>query len=689
MREVELGQAGKLVPAVTSGKIEEEGGWIVAAGKQIYRVKAGQTEAACYEYPFESEITALHQIDSDTCLIADSEGLISRLNIASQTLEKVHKGRKGVTAMQGWAGVVVVGTRNGGMVVGGEEEIALQGVGAGEVLQVTFSPSGRLFTLITSTATLSVYRLGSWELLHSSSIWTSPSLPAPQLTVGWNTSGEVLALPGDVRLNFLRPEEETAEATEFQAASPIVAVAYTRSDEHIYLMTLTHSLLLYSQLSRTVVAAYMLPSLPPTFSVVQDGVYCSWEYGRLCWVNRSDFKLATARRLLQGDDIDPFHTAIGVLPQDTLPSSTPTLLFQSILGSITRSEQHYVVSSQQMSAFFVDVTFSKRDFHQNLHFEDISSILMAHMSESGAVFGSKLIGELGEDDFVEEDKKNRKAMIQFKSFKGGEDWVVKLSGREDVEKLSVGASWCAVLTSKLFLRVFTCRGGAQLYTFSFSCPILALYTHNDTLAVLYQADLPTLGLQRLAFSTYDIRPAASSSVSSRLKGVLAPIPPQETITWAGFSSEGDLCCVDSKGDVRMYSAEYLAWERVGRLEEWKVVGISKSEVYGFDKQGKYLRRQRLQIETGKEAITGETLAKLLLIPGKGTLNDQFLQEFTSAIESNSESSIHSLLLSLSSHSDISKAFKGLRALSPALYTALAPLRQTLLSEQPAKLTKEA
>lgn len=266
--------------------------------------------------------------------------------------------------------------------------------------------------------------------------------------------------------------------------------------------------------------------------------------------------------------------------------------------------------------------------------------------------------------------------------------MVKLSGREDVEKLCVGSTWCAILTSKLFLRIFTCRGGAQLFTFSFSYPILALYTHNDRLAVLYQADLPTLGMQRLAFSTYDIRPAALNSVTAVLKGVLAPIPPQKTITWAGFSSEGDLCCVDSKGDVRMYSSQWLAWERVGKLEDWRVVGISKSEIYGFDKQGKYLRREKLRIETGKEAITGETLTNLLFPPIKATLNDHFLQEFSSAIESKSESSLQSLLISLSSRTDVQKAFKCLRALSPGLYTALAPLRLTLLSELPAKMTKE-
>lgn len=680
MREVELKQAGKVVSAGSAREVE---GWVVAIGRQIYRVVAGKVEDAYYEYPHESDITALYQIDSNTCLIGDSEGRISRLE-GLQRLEQVHKMRIGVTVLQGWAGVIVAGTRTGGVVVGGEEEIPLQGTSEGAVLQVSFSPSGRLFALLTSTATLSVYRLGSWQLLHSSSIWTS-SLPAPPLTVGWNKTGEVLALPGDVRLNFLRPEEQTAEATEFTASSHIVAVAYTHSDELLYLLTLAQSLLLYSQLSHTVVGAYLLPSLPVTITVLPDCLYCSSLSG-LYWVTRGDFKLAVAHRLLEAGQIDPFQTAMGALPQDALPVSNSTLLYQSLLGSITRSEQHSTLSSQHLSFFSISVTFSKPDFHRNLHFPDMDNISLAHMSESGAIFGSKRKGELGDDDFVEEDKQNRKALVQFKSLKQGADWVVKLSGREDVEKLCVGGSWCAVFTSQLLLRVFACRGGAQLYVFSFSCPILTLFTHTETLAVLYQADLPSLGLQRLAFSTYLIRPAASPSVVHSLKAVLAPIPPQETVIWTDFSSEGVLSCTDSRGDVRMYREKLQTWERVGRLKGWRVVGISKSEIYGFQPLGKYLTRKTIEMETVAPGMTGEELEKLLFFSSKRSINDPFLREFDCAIKENSSSALRSLLLSLASPSDVKKAFNLLRSLSPSLYSVLAPLRQSLV---PTKLTKEA
>ena len=680
MREVELKQAGKVVPAGSAREVE--GSWVVAVGRQIYRVKAGEVEAAIYDYPQESDITALHQIDSSTCLLGDSAGQISRLK-GFHTLEKVHKVPSGVTALQGWAGVVVAGMRTGGVVVGGDEEIALQGVGQGAVLQVSFSPSGRLFSLLTSTATLSVYRLGNWQLLHSSAIWTSV-LPAPQLTVGWNRTGEVLALPGDVRLNFLRPEEEAAEATEFEAPSHIVAVAYTHADELLYLLTLAHSLLLYSQLSRTVVGAYSLPSLPATITALPDCLYCSCPSG-LYYVTRGDFKLAAARKLLEAGQIDPFQTAIGALPQDALPTANPTLLFQSLLGSITRSEQHSTLSSQQLSFFSISVTFSKPDFHKNLHFPDLDNISLAHMSESGAIFGSKLKGELGEDDFVEEDKQNRKALVQFKSLTECEDWVVKLSGREDVEKLCVGGTWCAVFTSQMILRVFACRGGVQLYTFSFACSIVALSTHNETLAVLYQASLPSLGLQRLAFNTYTIHP----STSQGLKAVLAPIPPQETLVWAGFSAEGVLSCADSKGYVRMYEKERQMWERVGKLEGWRVVGIRKREIYGFKDQEKYLSRVKVESETIKVALTGEKLEELLRLPPNRTINDQFLREFHCAIQANSHSDVKSLIQSLAAPLDVKKAFKILRSLSPDLFTALSPPRQALVSERPAKLTKEA
>lgn len=670
--------AGKVV--FGGGQKTEEGKWVVAVGRRIHEVRTGKVEGNSWEYE-GGEITAVSNVDGEVCMVGDTEGQVHKVHLETKSLERIYTAKAAITALQTWAGVLVISTHNTATVLGDSEEIPLKSFGTGTITSITFSPSGRLFAVVSDEGALGVYRLGTWELIHSSVIWTGSTGKVPRLTVGWNKGGDGLALPGDVRINFLAPESEQVTSSTFQSPDPIVSLAYTHSDLHLYLLTFRPCFLLFSTLNQSILCAYEPSSTPSLFLLLGQGIYYSGDMGPVECIQRDDFHASISRKTLENSDL--FAVSMGSSLQSALPVLNSTSLHHSLLGKITRTEHRSTVSTQEIAYFAINVTFNKPDFHRNLHFPDGDEISMAHMSQSGALFGSKLRGELGEDDFVEEDKHNKKALLQFKGFGGG-DWEMKLTGREDLEGLCVGRTWCVVCTNKLVLRVFMVRGGVQVYVVSFPSPIVSMYSHNDTLCLLYSADLPALHTHRLAFSTYDISPA-NLGIQARLRCALAPIPPKLSLSWAGFSSEGILSTVDSQGDVRMYSEAWKAWERVGRLEGWEVVGITDMEIYGFEPGGKYLGRRKLQAERGNTPVTGPELQKLMEIQVK--IDDQFLLSFHEAVRSKSLSSLTSLIQSLSSDSEKSKAVRLLRSLSPDLYSSFQGLKRPVDSLPSSKQTK--
>lgn len=195
---------------------------------------------------------------------------------------------------------------------------------------------------------------------------------------------------------------------------------------------------------------------------------------------------------------------------------------------------------------------------------DYFGFTMASLNENGSVFANPCKGD-----------KNMSTLIYrpFKTWANNSEWSMRFE-EEEVRAVALGTSWVAAVTSLNFLRIFT-DAGLQRHVISLDGPVVTASGFGDELAVVTHSD------QMLEFKVFNV-----SSGTQPVKGKL-PLTPGSTLTWFGFSEEGQLSSFDSMGVLRVFNNQYggswfplfSASKLKKKDESYWVVGLNKSNLF--------------------------------------------------------------------------------------------------------------
>ncbi|KAK7304216.1 hypothetical protein RJT34_15339 [Clitoria ternatea] len=221
------------------------------------------------------------------------------------------------------------------------------------------------------------------------------------------------------------------------------------------------------------------------------------------------------------------------------PGSTPVqpgkrrFLCFNMLGCIT-SMEHDGFSHIEID--FHDTGSTPRVPSMTDHF----GFTMAALNENGGVFANPCKGE-----------KNMSTLMYrpFSSWASNSEWSMRFEG-EEVKVVALGSAWVAAVTSFYYLRIFS-EGGLQKHVISLDGAVVTASGLKDKLAVVTHAsDCLSSDDQMLEFRVFDI-PRGTQPLRGRL-----PLTPGSSLSWFGFSEEGQLCSYDSKGVLRSYSSQF-------------------------------------------------------------------------------------------------------------------------------------
>ncbi|KAK9669066.1 hypothetical protein RND81_13G106900 [Saponaria officinalis] len=256
---------------------------------------------------------------------------------------------------------------------------------------------------------------------------------------------------------------------------------------------------------------------------------------------------------------EPFQS--GATP---VQPGTKCFLCYNMLGSIT-TMQHDGYSHIEI------------DFHDTSQgprvpsMTDYFGFTMASLNENGSVLANPKKGE----------KTMSTLMYRpFSSWANNSEWSMRFEN-EEVKAVALGQGWVAAATSAHFLHIFT-EGGLQRYILSLDGPVVTLAGYKDELALVTHSSqsLPSND-QMLEFKILNI-----SNGTQPLKGRL-PLSPGSSLTWFGFSEEGQLAFYDSMGVLRVYSDQFggswlplFSASKVKKADEnYWVVGLNAEKLF--------------------------------------------------------------------------------------------------------------
>lgn len=237
---------------------------------------------------------------------------------------------------------------------------------------------------------------------------------------------------------------------------------------------------------------------------------------------------------------------------------------------------------------------------------------MAAMNYSGVILASQT--EEKNDDEYENDvvddhdneevdelarrRKNSNIMFQpFNDYKEMTPWNFELTNSESVECLAVGSGWCAVYTSYNYIRAFSTEG-IQKNLICQSTPLVTMAGYENFLAVVYHTapafqQQQALRVKIINMATRDYKILIDAD---------CPISPGSTLTWFGFSEEGQIFTFDSDYVLRSFSYNEQMW--TVRLDfRVRYTGMHKLWVVGVVEQ------EALVIEVPKDHDTPNMIQK--------------------------------------------------------------------------------
>ncbi|KAL9243328.1 hypothetical protein vseg_017229 [Gypsophila vaccaria] len=256
---------------------------------------------------------------------------------------------------------------------------------------------------------------------------------------------------------------------------------------------------------------------------------------------------------------EPFQS--GATP---VQPGTKSFLCYNLLGSIT--------TMQNDGYSHIEI-----DFHDTSQgprvpaMTDYFGFTMASLNENGSILANPRKG----------DKTLSTLMYRpFSSWANNSEWSMRFED-EEVKAVALGQGWVAAATSAHFLRIFT-EGGLQRYIISLDGPVVTAAGYKDELAVVTHSSqsLPSND-QMIEFKVFNI-----SNGTQPLKGRL-PLSPGSSLTWFGFSEEGQLASYDSKGVLRVHSDQFggswlplFSASKVKKADEnYWVVGLNAEKLF--------------------------------------------------------------------------------------------------------------
>ncbi|KAK0410519.1 hypothetical protein QR680_005170 [Steinernema hermaphroditum] len=140
-------------------------------------------------------------------------------------------------------------------------------------------------------------------------------------------------------------------------------------------------------------------------------------------------------------------------------------------------------------------------------------------------------------------------------------WSVQLSGKESIQLVALGERFVAVYTSYGFIRIFS-LAGTQRVVFSHPGPVLTMCATRNMLTVMsISGGAYFVGKYRephynvtASLYTVELRDAGLPVLTQQIP---VSITPGSELAWAGYSTTGALCTMDSECCIRMLSASAM------------------------------------------------------------------------------------------------------------------------------------
>ncbi|BEJ14934.1 hypothetical protein CspHIS471_0407010 [Cutaneotrichosporon sp. HIS471] len=196
-----------------------------------------------------------------------------------------------------------------------------------------------------------------------------------------------------------------------------------------------------------------------------------------------------------------------------------------------------VDATDQETHNVVNVEFHDKSARRGYHFSDHSQYTMASLGEQGIAYAAPA----GENNVL--------SVVHYRpydSWGSTADWSMSLLAGEDALSIAVGGpeqglGTVVVATSKGLVRFFT-ASGVQRYVWRLGEDVITLVAGRDALLVIHREGGTSLdGCQSLRYTLLDLE------TFDLVQEGRVPVPRNETLAWAGFSSSGVPVIYDSTG----------------------------------------------------------------------------------------------------------------------------------------------
>jgi chromosome transmission fidelity protein 4 len=210
---------------------------------------------------------------------------------------------------------------------------------------------------------------------------------------------------------------------------------------------------------------------------------------------------------------------------------------------------------------------------------DEFGVTMACLNYSGMMIANAAI-EADEDAYENESQsdmhddnaqRRKHSNIEFRPFsewKNMKPWTYMFKNGESVECMAIGTSWCGVLTSHNYIRVFS-HSGIQKHIICQGTPVVTMAGYESLLAVVYHAGPSVLNCQTMRVKIVNM----ANRDYRVLMDTEFPISRNANLIWLSFSEEGQLCSFDTEGVVRAFTFQSQQWSPIYDFKQ------SHAEVY--------------------------------------------------------------------------------------------------------------
>ena len=193
-------------------------------------------------------------------------------------------------------------------------------------------------------------------------------------------------------------------------------------------------------------------------------------------------------------------------------------------------------------------------------FADVLGFNMAALSNEGAIFATDIEAV---DDMYHDPSGSKVHYHAFsgqkKMEKANESFTHELLDNERALNVAVGTGWCAVTTSKGFLRIFSSTG-VQMNVFWLKGPPVTMIGSGTQLAVFYNGTQPMNGTVQVRLELFSIfwdRPNGNRCIVSDQS---VPLTKNSTLAWVGFETDSQLLTIIDSAEMMSMLMKPLGWQ---------------------------------------------------------------------------------------------------------------------------------